>query len=163
MQIWDNGVVRTATAAETQLLCKVTPVNYDLQTSAFAALQLLLDGKTPETDDDKITVSAMYNAWTSGSHSKGEVYTAADQVWECYQDYDNAVYPDIAPGNAAWYTFNRPLHGTTPETARYFVQPTGAHDMYHTGEYAVFNDRLYRCKSDTAYSPAEYPEAWEMA
>ena len=72
-------------------------------------------------------------------------------------------YPDVKPGNTAWHTFNRPLHGTSPATARPFVQPTGAHDMYHAGEYMIWTDgKTCRCKSDTAYSPADYAAAWEM-
>ena len=64
-------------------------------------------------------------------------------------------YPDVKPGNTAWHTFNRPLHGTSPATARPFVQPTGAHDMYHAGECAIYNAKMYRCTADTAYSPAD--------
>lgn len=46
--------------------------------------------------------------------------------------------------------------------ARPFVPVQGAHDMYKIGEYAVFEDALYRCAQDTAYSPADYPQAWEI-
>ena len=71
------------------------------------------------------------------------------------------MYPDIVPGNAAWGTFNRPMHGTSPETARPFVAPTGAHDMYKAGEYMTLADKLWHCRSDTVYSPTEYAGAWE--
>lgn len=113
-------------------------------------------------NNDRLAISVLYAAWVAGNHTKGEIYTANNQVWECFQSYDNAVHPDIKPSNAAWYTFNRPLHGTTPETARDFVQPTGAHDMYHVGEYAIFNEKLYHCITDTAHSPADYAAAWEL-
>lgn len=65
----------------------------------------------------------------------------------------------------AWrYTFNRPLHGKTPETARPFVPVQGAHDMYRTGEYMVYTDgKIYRCTSDTNFRPEDYPQAWEEA
>ena len=43
-----------------------------------------------------------------------------------------------------------------------FVQPTGAHDMYRTGEYMELNGDVYRCVSDTAYGPSEYAAAWEL-
>ena len=91
----------------------------------------------------------------------GDIYTARGQVWECIQSYDNAVYPDIVPGGAAWGTFHRPLHATTTEQARPFVQPTGAHDIYKAGEYMTLDGTLYKCVEDTAYSPAEYAAAWE--
>lgn len=115
------------------------------------------------TDDEKIRASYMCQDWVSGSHTVGETYNAIGQTWECFQAYDNAVYPDIAPGNSAWYTFNRPLHGKSQATARPFVPVQGAHDMYHTGEYAIWTDgKTYRCKQDTAYSPADQPDAWEQ-
>ena len=83
------------------------------------------------------------------------------QTWECFQAHDNSVYPDINPNNAAWFTFWRPLHGKSSETARPFVPVKGAHDMYHTGEYAYFNGKLYKCIQDTAYSPEDYDRAWQ--
>lgn len=113
------------------------------------------------TDEQRLTISRLFPAWAQGEHIVGDIYTADGQVWECYQAYDHAVYPDIVPGAAAWATFNRPLHGRSRATARGFVQPTGAHDMYHSGEYALFGDKLYLCVQDTAYSPADYAAAWE--
>lgn len=113
-------------------------------------------------DDGKIKIDFLCPAWSAGNHTKGENYTAAGQTWECYQSYDNAVHPDITPGNPAWYTFNRPLHGKSPEAARPWVAPQGAHDMYHTGEYMIYTDgALYKCMSDTNFSPDEYAAAWE--
>ena len=46
-------------------------------------------------------------------------------------------------------------------TARAWVQPTGAHDIYRAGEYMIWTDgQVYKCLSDTAYSPGEYGQAW---
>lgn len=115
------------------------------------------------TDNERITISVLYSDWTAGTHTVGEIYNAGGQTWECFAAYDNATYPDVNPDNAAWRTFNRPLHGTSQATARPFAQPTGAHDMYHAGEYMIWTDgKTYRCKSDTAYSPADYAAAWEV-
>ena len=113
-------------------------------------------------DDGKISVSYLCKEWQPGNHEKGEAYNANGQTWECYQAYNNAINPDITPGNPAWYTFNRPLHGKSPETARPWVAPQGAHDMYHMGEYMIYTDgALYKCLSDTNFSPDEYAAAWE--
>lgn len=115
------------------------------------------------TNDEVIQNRVMCQVWASGKHTAGEVYSTDGQVWQCIQDYDNAVYPDIAPGNAAWGTFHKPYHGRTPETAMPWVQPTGAHDMYLTGEYMIWEDGLiYKCLSSTAYSPVDYAPAWEV-
>ena len=112
-------------------------------------------------DNDRLGIRVLYPEWTSGAHAVGDLYNAVGQTWECCAAYDNAVYPDIVPGNGAWHSFNRPLHGTAPDTARPFVPPVGAHDMYKAGEYMTLGDRLYRCLMDTVYAPAEYAPAWE--
>lgn len=115
------------------------------------------------TPDEIIQNRIMCKVWQFGSHTLGEVYEANGQVWQCIQSYDNEVYPDIIPGNVAWGTFHKPYHGTTPETAMPWVQPTGAHDMYLTGEYMIWEDGLiHKCLSSTAYSPEEYGGAWEV-
>ncbi len=114
-------------------------------------------------DDERIKTSVFYPDWAEGKHEVGEIYNANGQTWECFQAYDNEIYPDITPENEAWFTFNRPLHGKSPQTARPFVKPMGAHDMYHMGEYIMWTDgEIYVCLSDTAYSPEEYKEAWKI-
>lgn len=115
------------------------------------------------SDDGRLRISVLYPDWSAGAHAVGDIYCASGQIWECYQAYDNAVYPDVKPGSAAWGTFSRPLHGSSPGTARKFVQPTGAHDMYHAGEYAIYGGKVYLCKQDTAYNPDEYAAAWDAA
>ena len=132
------------------------------QAKAIRAATLRALGHITE-DNERLVVSVLYPNWAAGSHAVGDIYTAEGQVWECFQAYDNAVYPDIVPGSAAWGTFHRPLHGTSPETARPFVAPTGAHDMYKAGEYMTQEGTMYRCLEDTAFSPAQYAAAWEAA
>lgn len=124
-------------------------------------------------DDDVITYSGLANDWQPGKHTIGEVFNtrngvhadgvAWDQTWEVFQDYDNDVYTDIKPGNSAWFTFNRPLHGKTVATARPFVPVQGSHDQYRIGEYTIWTDNLiYKCLRDTAYSPGDNPSDWEQ-
>lgn len=118
-----------------------------------------------ETMDDDVIIqcSGLADTWTPGNHKVGEVYNAGDQTWECYQAYDNSVYQDVKPSDPSWYTFNRPLHGKSPATARPFVPVQGTHDMYRAGEYMVYTDgKTYRCKSDTNFSPSDYAQAWEV-
>lgn len=129
--------------------------------SAAAVGRMMLAQMADLDDDARIRVSGLYEPWTTGKYEAGDIRNSGGQTWECFQSHDCAVYPDIAPGGAAWFTFWRPLHGKSPETARPFVPVQGAHDMYKTGEYAVFEDALYKCVQDTAYSPADYAPAWE--
>lgn len=165
MLIWVDGTTREMTAEEIAALNEipVEPTVYDEQTAIAAAVRLLLQDKRPTTADERIQCAALYPVWAAGTHTQGDIYTVAADPWECIQSYDNGVYPDINPGNAAWHTFNRPYHGTTLETARTFVQPTGAHDMYKAGEWMIYGGKAYKCLSDTAYSPGDYSAAWEVA
>lgn len=132
------------------------------ESSAVIMMKALLKTQPVDDDDERIKVSGLYDDWSAGNYSVGDIRNANGQTWECYQAHDNTVYPDITPDNTARYTFWRPLHGKTPETARPWVAPQGAHDMYHTGEYMIYTDgKLYKCLSDTNFSPEEYPQAWE--
>lgn len=121
--------------------------------------------------DGRISNRNLAPLWKSGNHKTDEVFCTHagdglgsewEQVWKVYQDYDNSIYPDIAPGQSAWFTFNIPYHGTTSETAMPFVPGQPAHAIYHSGEYMLFTDGIiYKCKLDTTYSPTEQPDAWE--
>lgn len=132
-------------------------------TDSLAALgKELLKTADLQTDNQRIAVAGLWPEWAEGNHEVDDIYTAMGQVWECFADYDNAEYPNIYPGSSAWRTFNRPLHGTTPETAMPWAAPTNATDIYKAGEYMIWTDgALYKCISDTNFSPTDYPQAWE--
>ncbi len=50
---------------------------------------------------------------------------------------------------------------TTDEYPEY-VQPTGAHDSYKTGDKITYNGKKYICKMDNCvWSPDTYPAAWK--
>jgi hypothetical protein len=160
--IEDGNWLLTNTPLPTPQPVVVTPAEYDLTVSTANAVRLLMAGKQPTTADEIIMCSALYDEWMPGKHVAGDIFSVDGDVWECFQNYDNAVYPDIKPGNSAWYTFNRPFHGTSRETARNFVHPTGAHDVYKAGEWAVQDGKFTKANQDTAYSLAEYPQAWDV-
>lgn len=139
-----------------------------------AAVRMQIESVYAASDmdaDGRISNRNLAPLWKPGNHKTGEVFRTSaedslgpewEQVWKVYQNYDNSVYPDIAPGQSAWLTFNIPYHGTTPETALPFVPGQPAHAIYHSGEYMVFTDGIiYKCKLDTTYSPTEQPDAWE--
>lgn len=139
-----------------------------------AAVRMQIESVYAASDmdaDGRISNRNLAPLWKPGNHKTGEVFRTSaedslgperEQVWRVHQDYDNGVYPDVAPGESAWLTFNIPYHGTTPETALPFVPGQPAHAIYRSGEYMVFTDGyVYRCKKDTTYSPIEQPDAWE--
>lgn len=160
--IKDGSWLLTNTPVPTPQPVTVQPVTYDLTVSTANAVRLLMAGKQPTTADEIIMCSALYDEWEPGKHVAGDIFSVDGDIWECFQNYDNGANPDIIPGNAAWFTFNRPYHGTSRETARNFVHPTGAHDVYKAGEWAVQDGKFTKANQDTAYSLAEYPQAWDV-
>lgn len=120
------------------------------------------NGQSVKSDEQRLKMAGLYPAWTLRDFSVGEICTTQEQVWECFQEFNADAYPQVTPSDPAFLVFFRPLHGCSVATAREFVQPAGAHDMYKEGEYIWFHDRVYLCKADTAYSPADYREAWEV-
>ena len=155
----DKLAAEQAAAEQAALTARYIPSEAQ---SAAAVGRMVLAQMAGLDDDARIRVSGLYELWIAGKYEAGDIRNSGGQTWECFQAHDCAVYPDIKPGSDAWFTFWRPLHGKSPETARPFVPVQGAHDMYKIGEYAVFEDALYRCVQDTAYSPADYPQAWEI-
>ena len=120
---------------------------------------------TVMSNDDVITVAALYDEWAEGAYQVGDIrlawYGGTHQLWKCRQEHDTATYPDITPDGTAWRTFWIPFHGTTPETAQDWIAPSGAHDQYEAGEYMIWNGQTYKCLSATVYTPEEYAQAWE--
>lgn len=155
----DKLAAEQAAAEQAALTARYIPSEAQ---SAAAVGRMVLAQMADLDDDSRIRVSGLYEPWTAGKYEVGDIRNAGGQTWECFQAHDNAVYPDIKPGSAAWFTFWRPLHGKTPATARPFVPVQGAHDMYRAGECMVWTDgRIKRATQDTAYSPEDYPLAWE--
>lgn len=113
----------------------------------------------------KLAVSGLYDTWVLGKYEVGDIRNHAGQTWECHQAHDNSIYPDINPDNPqTWANFWRPLHGDSIANARPWVKPwAGTTDMYLTGEFMVYTDgNIYKCLSDTTYSPEEYAAHWEI-
>lgn len=139
----------------------VTPAEYNLTVSTANAVRLLMAGKQPTTADEIIMCSALYPEWEAGVHKTDEIFLLDGDPWKVRAAYDNAKHPDIAPGETAWATFNIPYHGTTRQTARAWVKPNNATDIYKVGEWCVFGGKYYVSKRGTDFSPTEYPADWE--
>lgn len=97
--------------------------------------------------------------WKPGAYATGDVRMYESNPYKCVQGHDSTANPGWTPDTtpALWAQY----HGTTPETARPWVAPTGAHDMYKQGEYMIWTDgALYHCEDDTVFSPGDYAQAW---
>lgn len=98
--------------------------------------------------------------WRAGAYAVGDVRAEDGVPYKCVQAHDSTATPDWKPSAtpALWMQY----HGSSKETARAWVAPAGAHDMYKKGEWMIYTDGLlYECLSDTAYSPTDYAAAWK--
>ena len=119
-----------------------------------------LVGKIAENTEEVNAYTAAVREWKEGAYVVGDVRMYQGAPYKCVQAHDSTANPGWTPEAtpALWMQY----HGTTPESARPWIAPTGAHDMYKAGEYMIWTDgKTYKSKMDTAYSPADYPQAWE--
>lgn len=100
--------------------------------------------------------------WQPGSYAAGDLRAYKGIPYKCVQAHDSTANtgwtPDAVP--ALWMQY----HGTSPETARPWLAPAGAHDQYKAGEYMIWTDgAVYEALSNTVYSPDQYAQAWRKA
>ena len=76
--------------------------------------------------------------------------------------YDGKTWVSLTPANvfepgvSGWREVVE--EGETPE----WVQPTGAHDAYQTGDHVMFEGQEYVSLIDgNTWSPTAYPQGWE--
>lgn len=123
-----------------------------------------MDAAVPRIRDDAGAINEaaeLLRIWRPETFAAGDVRVYAGAPYKCVQAHDATGNPGWTPAAvpALWMQY----HGTSPDTARAFIAPTGAHDIYRAGEYMIWTDgKVYRCLSDTAYSPGEYGQAWEV-
>ena len=130
----------------------------EIQTQAVMA-------KIAESEDKTLGIQcmALFPVYVQDKqHDAEEVATHPETgyPYECMTAYDGSVQQDWTIDNR---TLWKPWHSRKPEYALPWEAPTGAHDMYKSGEYMVWTDgNTYKCISDTNFSPEEYAQAWEI-
>lgn len=135
----------------------------DVLESIVRYAQNKLTEETSNTQDKTFAIScaALFRAWEPGVYKTGDIRIQDGVPYECILDHDSTVNTDwTIEVRSIW----KPYHSRQKAWALPFIQPTGAHDMYKTGEYMVYTDgKTYMCKEGTNYSPEDYPQAWEEA
>lgn len=146
-------------------------------------LYKVVQGHTSQADWPPSATPALYDAF--GLDANGyAVWAQPSGVHDAYNtgdvvNYSGTLYKSIIDGNvwspdvypAGW----EPVEGETvdpeptpepepepgPTTYPDFVQPTGAHDAYKTGDRVVYNGKVYESTMDgNTWSPDAYPQGW---
>ena len=111
----------------------------DIARSVLAA-QGITDGDEWVQPTD--ATNAYPKDWTVTHDGKTWVSLTPANVWE--------------PGVSGWREVVE--EGATPE----WVQPTGEHDAYQTGDHVMFEGAEYKSLIDgNTWSPTAYPQGWE--
>ena len=132
------------------------------QKNTFQQIRKALDGYIPKIAESASEINdnlVIIRQWKAGNYAIGDVRMYEGIPYKCVQAHDStdndAWNPTVA---SLWMQY----HGTSVETARPWLAPTGSHDMYKAGEYMIYTDGLmYKCLVDTVYAPADYASAWE--
>ena len=127
-------------------------------------LRKLLTSFATESEDKTLAIAFKdyFPPWTPGAYAVGDIRTDPETGYprECMIAHDSTVNTDWTITTASLW---KPYHSRKKEYALPWEQPTGAHDIYKAGEYMVWTDYgIYRCMSDTNFSPADYPAGWEL-
>lgn len=132
------------------------------QRNQLIALRKALDNFVTKISDAPAEINdnqIVLRPWQPNTYSVGDVRVYENIPYKCVQAHDST-------GNDAWNPPATPAlwmqyHGTSVESARPWLAPTGAHDMYKAGEYMIWtNGSIYKCLIDTVYSPTDYSQAW---
>ena len=125
--------------------------------SGAREVRAAMDAAGAQLDDAAaLGVMAIYPAW-----AVGEAYAVNDRrrygvnLYKCVQAHTSQAdwAPDATP--ALWVK-------VSVEEWPEFVQPTGAHDAYNTGDKVTYNGVRYISLIDgNVYSPDDYPAGWE--
>lgn len=111
---------------------------------------------TQLNDASALGAMAIYPAWEIGeAYAVNDRRRYGDFLYKCVQAHTSQAdwTPDAVP--ALWVKIS------TEEWPEW-VQPTGAHDAYNTGDKVTYNGKRYVSRIDAnVYSPEAYPAGWE--
>ena len=113
----------------------------------------------PEEINDNMVAIRTWKPYTSYMRNDVRIDPADNIPYWAMHDHTSVdgqeLQPSLTPSIWAHY------HGTTPETARPFIQE--GHNPYMTNHYCIENEIVYRCTYDNViYAPSVYPQVWEQ-
>ena len=130
---------------------------FEARTLSAKYKQALLEAEL--TIEQMLDLIEIYPDWEPGiNYSTGTIVK-----------YESQLYVVIAPGHISqddWTPDVTPAlfkkivpEGVIPE----WVQPTGSHDAYNTGDRVTFNSIVYESLIDgNVWSPETYPAGWQI-
>lgn len=145
-------------------------INKGMALKLLRSLRGQLDNAIAKAVDSPAIINELPDAirqWKAGTMDAPITYTQDKDVrmdegipYMCCLTHTHHGEAGWNPASAA--SLWRAYHGTSEVTARPYIAPTGAHDMYRIDEYMIWTDgQIYRCKMDTDRGPDVLPDRWE--
>lgn len=128
---------------------------------AHALRALIEKAAVSLSDEDALEAVELFPLWAAGvAYAVDARIRYEDKLYRCVQAHtsQDGWEPPAVP--ALWTEVAKP--GEIPV----WKQPTGAQDAYNTGDLVHYPDAdgpVYRSNIDNnVWSPADYPQGWEM-
>jgi hypothetical protein len=144
-----------------QAVAAILEFTESYETPEQAALDAVLEAAFDSGDVEPEALVTLVKAWTEGEAVKvGELRSHDGIVYKAIQAHttqDDWKPPDTP---ALWTVYNKTTEGGEIDD---WVQPTGAHDAYNTGDRVRFEGAIYESLIDgNVWSPADYPAGWKL-
>ena len=109
------------------------------------------------TEEEQVNFYSLYPAWKPNiSVVAGEKYQHLGLLYKVVQSHNTQL--DWEPQDVPALF----VRVAAPEEIPYWVQPTGVHDAYQTGDKVRFEGSIYESLiDDNVWSPTAYPAGWE--
>jgi hypothetical protein len=109
------------------------------------------------TEEEQVNFYSLYPAWKPNiSVVAGEKYQHLGLLYKVVQSHSTQL--DWEPQNVPALF----VRVAAPEEIPNWVQPTGAHDAYNTGDKVRFEGSIYESIIDAnVWSPTAYPSGWK--
>ena len=90
------------------------------------------------------------------SYKAGDIFKYEGRLYKVIQEHTSQ--DDWIPSELPALYLNMMPDNVIPE----WVQPTGSHDSYNTGDKVIYEGQVYESLIDAnTYSPTDYPQGWE--
>lgn len=129
----------------------------------YKIIKDVIDGKDYKLENILYKISKMYMEDRITETEKSELDNLAREKAKVENSYDIQKQLDnIFARLEALENKEEQSTETPAEEYPAYIQPTGAHDSYNTGDKVTFNNKKYTCVMDNCvWSPETYPAGWE--
>lgn len=132
----------------------ITSKRYELNDILTKIDTIWVQGDLTEDERDELMELARTNADPEQSYAP--LQAQIDQAFAAIKALEARV--------AALEAGESPEPAPEPDEWPEYVQPTGAHDAYQTGDKVTWNGKHYISKMDgNVWNPDAYPAGWELA